>query len=56
MPVAQLQHVVNKRHIEYDEAHQQSENCAEKFDDCPHSVWNAGFLIETDDILPNFKV
>lgn len=55
LPTAQLHHVVNKRHIEYDEAHH-TENCTAKFEHCPDSVWDAGFLIETDDIIPKFNV
>lgn len=48
LPVAQLQRVIHKRHIDYDDAHQMFDNCAAKFPMCPDSIWSAGFLIESD--------
>lgn len=48
LPVAQLQRVVHKRHIDYDDAHQTIDDCAAKFPLCPDSIWEAGFLIESD--------
>ncbi|XP_055305020.1 uncharacterized protein LOC129569832 [Sitodiplosis mosellana] len=48
LPVAQLQRVIHKRHIDYDDAHQTIVDCTAKFPLCPESIWSAGFLIDND--------
>lgn len=44
--MAYLQGSRERRHIDYDDAHQTAANCSEKFPSCTESIWNAGFLIE----------
>lgn len=53
LPVAQLQHAVHRRHIAYDDAHQNAIDCDAKFPLCPDSIWKAGFLIESDATFVN---
>lgn len=48
LPTAQLQRPIQKRHIDYDDAHQSASDCMAKFPLCPDSIWTAGFLIESD--------
>lgn len=51
LPAARLHRVVEKRHINYDDAHQTATDCATEFSLCPDSIWKAGFLIEYDATL-----
>lgn len=46
LPTAQLQRSIQKRHIDYDDAHQSTSDCATQFPLCPDSIWTAGFLID----------
>ncbi|XP_031636178.1 uncharacterized protein LOC116349064 [Contarinia nasturtii] len=45
LPVAQLQRVVHKRHIDYDDAHQTTVDCVAKYSLCPDSIWNAEVIM-----------
>lgn len=49
LPEAQLQRHRERRHIEYDDAHQTVDDCSATYVNCPASVWHAGFLIDLDD-------
>ena len=48
IPVPQLQNAKQKRHIDYDNAHQIENNCTMHFPLCPENIWNAQFIIESD--------
>lgn len=47
LPSAQLKQPIHKRHIEYDDAHQNTINCTEAYTECPTSVWSSWFMMET---------
>lgn len=53
LPAAQLQRVIHKRHIDYDDAHQSVDDCDAKYSFCPNSIWDAGFLVDADAIFNN---
>lgn len=55
LPVAQLQRVIHKRHIDYDDAHQKTADCVTKYPLCPDSIWNAGFLIDAEATFDNHQ-
>lgn len=48
LPVAQMQNAEQKRHYDYDNAHQIANNCAIIFPLCPENIWSARFIIESD--------
>lgn len=47
LPDPQLKRPQHKRHIEYDEAHQNAVNCTEAYSQCPNSVWSSWFMMES---------
>lgn len=47
LPDPQLKRPMQKRHIEYDEAHQNTVNCTEAYSQCSNSVWSSWFMMES---------
>lgn len=46
LPDAGHGHNIDKRFIHYDNAHRNTDDCAERFDDCPENIWKLGISLQ----------